>query len=342
LLTIQSDDTTIALLRESEEYSADVSVSPDGGMIYLYPYTASFPREHYVFDVTERVLRPLTDRQGRLLAGVADWSPNGDELLPVIDLGWVVAEGTYEGMYAVNVHTGQSRLIRKVDVGEIVFMPRYSPDGSRIVFHVYEQPEQHSDEWTLTPSLSLRVTCADGTNEVQIAPPSLFNPTLGPPFLSFARNPALPAWSPRGGEILFHAWFEDEEQGGIYIVNADGSDLRKLVDTGDASLEPFGINLVYMGWVPDGQRFAYSLDGKVWTQNVDGTDRIDVSAELGDTSRRYRLKGWTHDGRLVIEERAWSGKPSTLYIVDLESGELKELLSLEKMCLGSSDLVWAP
>ena len=66
-----------------------------------------------------------------------------------------------------------------------------------------------------------------------------------------------PAWSPDGSKIAYASWGTDP---GIYVINADGSQARR-VWTGQDSRAPV--------WSPDGQRIAFyrRFDGAV---NIDG------------------------------------------------------------------------
>jgi TolB protein len=70
-----------------------------------------------------------------------------------------------------------------------------------------------------------------------------------------------PTWSPDGSQLAF---FRTD---GIYVVNADGSGMRRLIQEGQ-----------YPDWSPDGRRIAYSLRGDIYVAAADGTGARSVSA----------------------------------------------------------------
>ena len=62
----------------------------------------------------------------------------------------------------------------------------------------------------------------DGSNEQILTPP--------PPFLTRVYNNVAPAWSPDGRYVAFLSDREGVDNWHIYVMNADGSDQRKLLD----------------------------------------------------------------------------------------------------------------
>jgi Tol biopolymer transport system component len=223
------------------------------------------------------------------------WSPTEAQLAMILNSTLTV----------VDAMTG-----RKIDLGEVVgdvtSAPVWSPDGTRILFgarggSLYSVDVQSGERSLLVwlPGENL-----DSMDEIE--------------------------WSPDGGQL---AVINDLEPGGgrLYVMNADGSGVRVLID----NFEPGGL-----AWSPDGESIAYATYG---ASGDDGTDRlwtispveglpftVAASAYIGDPvwsldSSRIGFVGSTADGpgwfavdadgagpRLEIDELtylSWRGGP---------------------------------
>jgi len=114
--------------------------------------------------------------------------------------------------------TVQSNPERLTRTGSTWF-PVFSPDGSTLAFHVGR------DVYTM--------------------------PSGGGELRRLTHDPAngmYPSWAPDGRRLVFMTWRSGRTE--LYVMNADGSDQRKLmdVDRGDA-IDP--------RWSPDGSRIAF-------------------------------------------------------------------------------------
>jgi TolB protein len=126
----------------------------------------------------------------------------------------------------------------------------WSPDGRWIAF----EADRDRDD----PEIYL-ANAVDGSNQQR---------------LTFTRAlDEVPSWSPDSQQILFSSDMHDEPQSGtydIYIINSDGSDLRRLTDTPGMASYPWMSN--------DGSKIVYSYqEGRegapeVWIMNADGSD----------------------------------------------------------------------
>jgi TolB protein len=74
------------------------------------------------------------------------------------------------------------------------------------------------------------------------------------------------AWSPDGTRLVFSASGQDGP-GGIFVIDADGTGLRRLT-RGKADTWP--------AWSPDGSRIAFVRDGVLHTMAADGSDVREV------------------------------------------------------------------
>jgi Tol biopolymer transport system component len=95
----------------------------------------------------------------------------------------------------------------------------------------------------------------------------------------------MPAWSPDGETIAFSRQLTEESMPDIWLVGADGSDPRLLVED---ALAP--------SWAPDGSRIAFEGSGGVATVNPDGSS-LRRLASGGEPS-------WSPDGRRIVFSRA--------------------------------------
>ena len=105
---------------------------------------------------------------------------------------------------------------------------------------------------------------------------------------------ANPQWSPDGRQIAF------DDNNGIFVANADGSDQRLLVD-GEPGNGP-GVP----SWSPDGSKLAYfntpgspgSFTAEVWTVNTDGSHKRRVYHSTCCVGS-WAPPIWSPDGRKI-------------------------------------------
>ena len=122
---------------------------------------------------------------------------------------------------------------------------------------------------------------ADGTNQTQIG--NQFQTDFCP------GNNHDPVWSPDGTKIAFTSDFHTTLPSNIYVMNADGTNVVRLIDT-LADYDP--------AWSPDGTQIAFdsNQDGivtSIYAINVDGTNlrRITNAAPGSDAKPT-----WSPDG----------------------------------------------
>lgn len=149
--------------------------------------------------------------------------------------------------------------------------PTIAPDGGRVVFSI------------------------PGGNGQQIV--SVNNQAQDKKTLMASGLNSWPAYSPDSKRIAFGST-RDGGDYEIYVMNADGNDVRRLTDGPGLDGRP--------AWSPDGRRLAFTSnrDGNynIYVMNTDGTS----TRRLSDNAERDDYAVWHPDGRhiVVVSERA--------------------------------------
>ena len=160
---------------------------------------------------------------------------------------------------------------RLTDTGSGEVYSRYARDGSVILFHTWSTPRrigrvartggaptmigfgEGSDAY---PDLSPDGGSVAFTRTDRSAERIYVGPTSGGSARLLTESPgAVPKWSPDGKRIVFAA--NRGYYGGIFVVNADGTNLRRLSDAGGWPV-----------WWPDGTRIALIVIGRSGDQQV--------------------------------------------------------------------------
>lgn len=214
--------------------------------------------------------------------------------------------------------TGLQRLADRHDGGQEGGLEMaWSPDGAKLAFTDYRGPDGARD---------LFVVDADRGEPVAVSGP--------------LEDADSPAWSPDGTELAFTG-FDDVAFYEIYVVEADGSGLRRLTDERDN-----GVDGAHMpAWSPDGTQIAYSVnryDGQseyefqaIFVMNEDGSDHRRLTEGTGVDESPI----WSPDGSSVAFLRKLEDGIAQAYVVDGD-GE-KPLFSSETMTPISWP-VWSP
>ncbi|MBA2475612.1 MAG: PD40 domain-containing protein [Actinobacteria bacterium] len=177
------------------------------------------------------------------------------------------------------------------------------------------------------------------------------------------RSPALdvqPAWSPDGRRLVFVRTVQGFREE-IFVVGADGRGLRRLTWNRGQDLEPDwapnGRRIAWAftststraarplvhtmnpdgtakrsvtagsgpDWSPDGQRFALSLGGEIFTSEVSGGGRVQVTSSPGAADTR---PDWSPDGtEIAFLSTAGSAREQPRVFVAPAAGGEPALLS---------------
>jgi TolB protein len=147
--------------------------------------------------------------------------------------------------------------------GDVVTVCRFDPASSSVLVAL----PGGGTGWVAYDGQSIRL--ASG-----ISPQSLARPSTDRPAPAQGLTGPLVIQSSSGGEI--------------YVVNADGSDLRRLTGGIDPALSPDGQTVAFTRWSGD--------DGSLWLIGIDGTNERQVAGQ----AKQAKHPAWSPDGRRIV------------------------------------------
>jgi TolB protein len=238
----------------------------------------------------------------------------------------LIAYSAADAVYTADPATGATKQIAAFGANVLVGDPWFSPDGTKILLTNRMQspdnglnllwmmnadgsglkqltPEPLQDmqwnEFTPDGRSVLLVSTVAGTPSISIMNldgSGLHTLDLGVPVGTLAFQP------PDGRQILFNGG-GTIHSGELYLVNTDGTNLRKLV-----SLP----NQLYSDpvWSPDGSQIAYADDGTVHIMAADGSDDHVLYTGTG----WHGWPKWSPDGTRLVVQGDDGTKPVVLVV----------------------------
>lgn len=159
-----------------------------------------------------------------------------------------------------------------------------------------------------------------------------------------------PSWSPDGKQIAFVrvALLNDAIDEGMYLMNSDGTGLRKVYSTGLPS-----VGIQHLRWSPDGSRLGFvrskwppgpgpvteaDEERRIFVVNADGTDARPIT----HADQRIGSFSWSPGGESVVFWRESAGPQgrfvNDLFVMNVDGTEVRQLTHD-----GSSrDPAWSP
>ena len=179
--------------------------------------------------------------------------------------------GRVPQIHVMNVDGSDQQLLVSVPGG--AGFPSFSPTGNELCFH------------GLTAPRDIFIVTIDGTG--------LTNLTSPLPGLPGANGDNIRCdWSPKGAQITFTSSRDGNQE--IYVIDADGADLRRLTDAAGSDANPT--------FSPKGDRIAFesNRDGlpEIYVMNADGSE----PTRLTDFSAAPRPNQYT------VTKPTWSPK----------------------------------
>jgi hypothetical protein len=177
---------------------------------------------------------------------------------------------------------------------EFLSAPSWSPDGARVAF--VSDRDGAADIWVMD---------SDGSNPVNLT--------------RHEAKDHSPAWSPDGEWIAF-ASVRDSLYWELYLMRADGSDLRRLTWWEDASD-------LWPTWSPDGTRLAFASkrDGnwEIYAMDRDGSNLLRLTDDPADDTH----PAWSPEGSRIAFESTREGY-AEIFVMPLVGGEPLNVSSL--------------
>jgi Tol biopolymer transport system component len=222
------------------------------------------------------------------LAAAATGAQNGNVLV------FTSLRGGNAALYVANRDGGGARRLTPAGVGAYQGDAAWAPDGSRVVF--------------TCGNFELCVASADGSGAARLTK-STWPDGWGYDF--------EPAWSPDGTEIVFSRT-RGGRSSGLWVVGADGTGLRRLVDNAGNEGSP--------EWSPDGLRIAYTTDAGT------GNDLYVVDRDGANVRRLTSGKAfetdpdWSPDGTTIAYARGTAGSlTSEVWLMRASGGGQRRL-----------------
>jgi Tol biopolymer transport system component len=258
------------------------ALEPDGGLVVYEASGRAWAADRDGTDPGLLVVSPTTPYG---ISPIIGWSADGSRLLYGESGGGVFAVDT-DGSQPFRVGTRRDKPLcpagvagDKCEVNENISI---SPDGTRLAYSLQEGSESDIQVIAVLDVASGGVTVLDPTR---------------------ASGVDWPTWSPDGTRLLYGCPGVEPRTDGLCIVNADGTDQRRLPPSirGDISDGK---------WSPDGSTILFKVDGgghaELFTIEPDGGGLRSLTSDgLPDFAQ------WTRDGRIVFVrwERTPAGGP---------------------------------
>jgi len=157
--------------------------------------------------------------------------------------------------------------------------PVWSPDGKRIAFE-----SDRNGFWQIF------LMNVDGSNVIQLTDDKA-DQWIGEPY-----NLGLNLWSPDGNKLIFSQIIPGEEDGMLYIIDANGENKKPLVNEAGKYSSP--------SWSPDGKHIAFIVlensVARIYSTDADGNNLTNITKKLPSDETLYPVNySWSRDGQSI-------------------------------------------
>jgi Tol biopolymer transport system component len=235
---------------------------------------------------------------------------------------------TSGAIFTVNPNGKRVIRVTRAAVGVNDTEPDWSADGRMVAFTRQTSCPPDGPMNGLNGTCDLVYTIGQDGNNLRQLVPCGFNAAAAT-FPNTCVGVSHAGWSPDGTKLAFQYNIVDpsysgsyDVQAGIWIVDADGTNLHQVTQRTPATSWDFGPQ-----WSPDGTRLAFfRLDlatshEAVFTVKTDGTDEIRVTPSALDAAN----PNWSPDGEWILFNADSANKASNVYKIRLDGTALTNL-----------------
>ena len=298
LYVMNADGSNLTRLTETELEETAPAWSPGGDRIAFMSFTQVARRdwliEYFVIDADGSGLKRIAETSF-FPSGIEPikWSPDGSKIALQL------------GRSAVHVVNADGNGLAVVALsGESVWEPQWSPDGTTLIATTYGPP--FADPSTAVEQSVVIIDPANATSRVLVD--GGFEPAL----------------SPDGDQVAVLLAVAGEP--GLWVVNIDGTSLRRLGDSISEFGEPQGTS-----WSPAGDQLGLLIERddkrSLYTVGLDGSPLDLLSEGLEIVSGSLFQYRWSPDGERVAIAAGTgeAGSPSEIYIVEADGTGLENI-----------------
>lgn len=240
-------------------------VSPDGNSV---AFTAL--GDMYLLQKGSDIPTPLTNDE--FIEIDAAWSADGKKLAYLSD-----RKGNMD-LYIRDMATGQETLV--LDAAEPITLPAWSADGSKIAYY-----QKDPSVFGRTALKTIDISSGKST--------TVFEPVF---------DGSQPSWSPDGKYMVISSLvpYSTRYREGVskfLIISTADKSYRYVTPINERTLSTRGKNGPY--WSPDGSKFAFSMDGVLWTVTVSGSGDL-LAAPRRLTNELAETPSWTGDSKSIV------------------------------------------
>jgi DNA-binding SARP family transcriptional activator/tRNA A-37 threonylcarbamoyl transferase component Bud32 len=229
-----------------------------------------------------------------------DWSPDGST---IVFAGAV----EHDDLFLMNADGSNVRRLTHKFGNE--YDPVWSPDGTRIAFAYDDLRDSSLSQGPSGAATSIVVIDAEGGEWTTI-------------FTRRGEYFGWPAWSPDGQQVAFSG--EDENGYHLYVMDADGSDLREIRH------ESKGLVAMPVAWQPDGERIVFwgtqAGEDTLLSIRPDGTGVRKLLEDLPEDAQVLTVD-WSPGGRWIVaapihDLTAVTSAPSPVYLIRSDGSDV--------------------